>query len=89
MKTSSVDTERIERFLHDQMPREEHKQFEGQLLKDEALAAEVQSQQVTYAVVKLHGRKLLRARLQAIHHSLLSDPRKQYFRDKVFSFFGL
>lgn len=87
MRTSLNEIQAIEAFVEQQLPPQDRLAFEARMLVDKTLREKVEQQRHTYRVIKTYGRKQLRLELESIHTELFTQPRHQYFRQQILSFF--
>ena len=76
MKISWNDTRHIERYLDNELSEEEKILFEAQLVLDPHFKLHVRLQKQIHALIKLYGRRKMKAEIGKIHHKLFS---KKYF----------
>jgi hypothetical protein len=64
----------IDQYLFQQLPGEERRAFQANLLLDEAFAEKVETQRAAHRIVLLYARKKERSRMEAIYRQLLKEP---------------
>lgn len=83
MKTSWIETQKLEAFLLDEAG-EETPVLEARLILDAALQENLQWQKNTYSVIQAYGRMQLKADLEKIHQTLFQN---NTFREKILKLF--
>ena len=88
MRTSLLETERIEAHLLHLSNPGDALVFEARLLLDDELSEKLQWQKATCDMVKTYGRKQLKQEIEAVHQTLFSDARHKSFREKIKAIFS-
>ena len=83
MKISWNDTRRIERYLDNELPEEEKILFEAQLVLDPHFKLHVRLQKQIHSLVKLYGRRKMKAKIEKIHHQLFHNPEHILFQQRI------
>jgi hypothetical protein len=83
MKISWNDTRRIERYLDNELPEEEKILFEAQLVLDPHFKLHVRLQKQIHSLVKLYGRRKMKAEIGKIHHQLFHNPEHILFQQRI------
>lgn len=88
MRTSLIETRKIEEYLLGGLPNEEHLLMDAELVLDAELKSKLEAQQLAYDQVSAYGRKQLKADIQKVHLELFTEARYTSFRRKVYRFFS-
>ena len=83
MKISWHDTRHIERYLNDELSKEEKILFEAQLVLDPHLKLNVGLLKQIHSLIKLYGRKKMKAEIGKIHHKLFQNPEHVIFQQRI------
>ena len=83
MKISWHDTRRIERYLNDELSKEEKILFEAQLVLDPHFKLNVGLQKQILSLIKLYGRKKMKVEIGKIHHKLFQNPEHVIFQQRI------
>ena len=83
MKISWNDTRRIERYLDNKLSEEEKILFEAQLVLDPHFKLHVRLQKQIHALIKLYGRRKMKAEIGKIHHKLFQNPEHVIFQQRI------
>jgi hypothetical protein len=87
MKTSWNNTEIIGQYLSGKMRADDALVFEANLLIDPLLRTSVFLQKKIFDVVKLYGRKKLKAEIEKVHNHLFESPDKIIFQERIYQLF--
>lgn len=74
MRSDLDEIAQIDQYLLRQCSEEEAKQFEVQLLLNEALAEKVEAQRLAHRLIRLYSRQKERSRIEGIYRQLLEEP---------------
>ena len=83
MKISWNDTRRIERYLDKELSEEEKILFEAQLMLDPHFKFNVRLQKQIHSLIKLYGRRKMKAEIGKIHHKLFQNPEHVIFQQRI------
>ncbi|MGN6341144.1 MAG: hypothetical protein ACTHML_09295 [Ginsengibacter sp.] len=83
MKISWNDARRIERYLDNELPEEEKILFEAQLVLDPHFKLHVRLQKRIHSLIKLYGRRKMKAEIGKIHHKLFHNPEHIIFQQRI------
>lgn len=83
MKISWNDTRHIERYLNNELSKEEKILFEAQLVLDPHLKLNVGLLKQIRSLVKLYGRKKMKVEIGKIHHKLFQNPEHVIFQQRI------
>ena len=83
MKISWNDTRHIERYLDNELSEEEKILFEAQLVLDPHFKLHVRLQKQIHALIKLYGRRKMKAEIGKIHHKLFQNPEHVIFQQRI------
>ncbi len=83
MKISWNDTRRIERYLDNELSGEEKILFEAQLVLDPHFKLDVRIQKQIHSLIKLYGRRKMKAEIGKIHHKLFQNPEHVIFQQRI------
>ena len=83
MKISWNDTGRIERYLNDGLSKEEKILFEAQLVLDPHLKLNVRLQKQIHSLIKLYGRRKMKAEIGKIHYKLFQSREHVIFQQRI------
>ena len=83
MKISWHDTRHIERYLNDDLSKEEKILFEAQLVLNPHLKLKVGLQKQIHSLIKLYGRKKMKVEIGKIHHKLFQNPEHVIFQQRI------
>ena len=83
MKISWNDTRHIERYLDNELSKEEKILFEAQLVLDPRFKLNVRLQKQIHALIKLYGRRKMKAEIEKIHHKLFQNPEHVIFQQRI------
>ena len=83
MKISWNDTRHIERYLDDELSKDEKILFEAQLVSDSRFKLNVGLHRQIHALIKLYGRKKMKAEIGKIHHKLFKSPEHIIFQQRL------
>jgi hypothetical protein len=83
MKISWNDTRRIQRYLDNELSGEEKILFEAQLLLDPHFKLNVRLQKKIHSLIKLYGRRKMKAEIGKIHHQLFHNPEHIIFQQRI------
>jgi len=87
MKTSASDTRLIESFIQKQLAPADQLVFEARLLLSPELNETLNWQQQVQQLVKLRGRKQLKAQIKLVEQKVFTEPAHQTFRDRLYRLF--
>lgn len=87
MRTSLIETERMEAHLLRRCEPGDSLVFEAKMLLDPELKDKVLWQQKAYHIVKLYGRDQLKQEIESVHQQLFKDEQHQSFRQKIMHLF--
>lgn len=87
MKISWNDTSRIERYLDNELSNPEKILFEAQLLLDSNFKVNVSLLRQIQSIIKLYGRRKMKAEIGNIHRKLFQDPEHLIFQQRIKSLF--
>lgn len=87
MRKSLHEIQQIENYILGRMSVREHQDFKVRLLVNPHLQEEVDAQTEAYALIKVYGRKKLKAELNAVHEKLFTHPEKKWFRQLIKNIF--
>jgi hypothetical protein len=87
MKISWNDTRRIERYLDKELSEEEKILFEAQLMLDPHFKFNVRLQKQIHSLIKLYGRRKMKADIGKIHHKLFHNPEHIIFQQRIHQLF--
>lgn len=87
MKTSASDTRLIESFIQKQLAPADQLVFEARLLLIPELNETLNWQQQVQQLVKLRGRKQLKAQIKLVEQKVFTEPAHQTFRDRLYRLF--
>jgi hypothetical protein len=88
MKTSWNDIRQAEDYLTGNIKEEDALVMKAKLLIDPVLRANMAAQKKVYSLIRMYGRKKLRAELDAIQEELFQDTAKHSFREKIVQLFN-
>jgi len=88
MPTSQNKIQQTEAYLLQQINAADAALFEARLILQPDLQQDIIWQQRVYNVVKLYGRRKLKADIEAAHRQLFTAPQHKTFRQKIFSLFN-
>ena len=88
MRTSLIETERIENWLFEAGSTEERLLMEAQALTNAELRERITWQSKTYHLIEEYGREKLRAEIRAVEQELFQSSKFSSFRIKVLSIFN-
>ena len=83
MKTSLIDIIRTERFLRRELAVDDRLVFSARLIVDPQLRSDAFFHRMVHRLLILYNRRKLKARIEAVHERLLSDPARESFRKSV------
>ena len=83
MKISWNDTRHIERYLDNELSKEEKILFEAQLVLDSRFKLNVGLQKQVHSLIKLYGRRKMKAEIGRIHHKLFQNPEHVIFQQRI------
>ena len=83
MKISWNDTRHIDRYLNNELSEEEKILFEAQLVLDPRFKLNVGLQKQIHSLIKLYGRKKMKAEIGKIHHKLFQNPEHVIFQQRI------
>ena len=83
MKISWNDTRRIQRYLDNELSEEEKILFEAQLVLDPHFKLNVRLQKQIHSLIKLYGRRKMKAEIGKIHHQLFHNPEHIIFQQRI------
>jgi hypothetical protein len=81
------ETEKIERYLFGKLSPSARLVFEARMLIDAVLKQQVETQRRLYAIVRHHGRRVMKSEVTRIHYQLFNDPAKEDFQSRIFELF--
>ncbi len=87
MRTSLIETERIEKYIHPQGNVGDRLLIEARMQIDGELAERVASQKQTYQIIREYGRKQFRAEICQVQKKVFGDSAYKKFQTKVRSYF--
>ena len=87
MKTSWNNVRQIERYLNQELAPDEQLIFEAQLLIDPFLKFNISVQKKVRSIIKLYGRKKLRAEIEQVHNRLFQNSENIIFQQRVHQLF--
>lgn len=83
MKISWHDTRYIERYLNDELSKEEKILFEAQLVLDRRFKINVGLLKQIHSLIKLYGRRKMKVEIGKIHHKLFQNPEHVIFQQRI------
>ncbi len=83
MKISWHDTRHIERYLNNKLSQEEKILFEAQLALDPLFKLNVELLKKSYSLIKLYGRRKMKAEIGKIHYKLFHSPEHVIFQQRI------
>ena len=83
MKISWNDTRRIEQYLDNELSGEEKILFEAQLVLDPHFKLNVRLHKQIHSLIKLYGRRKMKAEIGKIHHKLFHNPEHIIFQQRI------
>jgi len=83
MKISWNDTYHIEQYLNNKLSKEEKILFEAQLVLDPRFKLNVGLQKQVHSLIKLYGRRKMKAEIGKIHHKLFQNPEHVIFQQRI------
>ena len=83
MKISWHDTRHIERYLNDELSKEEEILFKAQLVLNPHFRLNVGLQKQIHSLVKLYGRKKMKVEIGKIHHKFFQNPEHVIFQQRI------
>ncbi|MEQ9299592.1 MAG: hypothetical protein RIF33_13550 [Cyclobacteriaceae bacterium] len=89
MRTSLIETKRIDDWLLGQDDPQEHLLMEVKLEISDALKEKVEWQKEVHGLIRSYGRKQLKAEIKSIEHRLFSSQQHRSFQDRVRAIFKL
>ncbi len=87
MKISWNDTRHIERYLNNELAKEEKILFEAQLVLDPYFKLNVELLKKVHSLIKLYGRKKMKVEIGKIHHKLFQNPEHVIFQQRIHQLF--
>lgn len=87
MRTSLLETRRIEEHLLKTAEPGDQLLFQAELILDSSLREKVKAQQETYALVQAYGREKLKEEIADVHAQLFSLPFHQRFKQRILLLF--
>jgi hypothetical protein len=88
MRTSLIETERIEAHLLQLSNPGDALVFEAKLLLDDELSDKLYWQKSTYNMVKQYGRNQLKKEIEAVHQTLFREATHKSFSEKIRQIFS-
>lgn len=88
MKTFLSEIRDTERFLRAEMPAADALVFQARTLVNEKLRTNTLLHRVVHRIVHLYHRRMLKAEVQTLHNSLMTDPQKKSFREDLLRLFN-
>jgi hypothetical protein len=83
MKISWNDTRHIERYLDNELSKEEKILFETQLVLDPRFKLNVGLLKQIHSLIKLYGRRKMKAEIGKIQHKLFQSPEHVIFQQRI------
>ena len=83
MKISWNETRYIERYSNNELSKEEKILFEAQLVLDPRFKLNVGLLKQIHALIKLYGRRKMKAEIGKIHHKLFHNPEHIIFQQRI------
>jgi hypothetical protein len=83
MKISWNDTHHIERYLDNELSKEEKILFETQLVLDPRFKLNVGLLKQIHSLIKLYGRRKMKAEIGKIQHKLFQSPEHVIFQQRI------
>jgi hypothetical protein len=83
MKISWNDTRHIERYLNNELSKEEKILFETQLVLDPRFKLNVGLLKQIHSLIKLYGRRKMKAEIGKIEHKLFQSPEHVIFQQRI------
>lgn len=83
MKTSWNDTRQIERYLDQELSEEEKILFEAKLVLDPRFKLNVGLLKQIHSLIKLYGRRKMKAEIGKIHNKLFQSPEHVIFQQRI------
>ncbi len=84
MKTSASETRLIENYIQKQLPPADQLVFEARLLLSPELTVTLKWQRQVHELVKLRGRRQLKAQIELVEQKIFKQPAYQTFRDNIY-----
>jgi hypothetical protein len=83
MKISWNDTRHIEQYLDQELSEEEKILFEAKLVLDPRFKLNVGLLKQIHSLIKLYGRRKMKAEIGKIHHQLFHNPEHIIFQQRI------
>ncbi|WP_018614707.1 hypothetical protein [Segetibacter koreensis] len=83
MKISWNDTRHIERYLNNELSKEEKILFEARLVLEPHFKLNVGLLKQIRSLIKLYGRKNMKVEIGKIHHKLFQNPEHVIFQKRI------
>lgn len=83
MKISWNETRHIERYLNNELSKEEKILFEAQLILNPHFKLNVGFLKKIHSLIKLYGRKKMKVEIGKIHHKLFQNPEHVIFQQRI------
>jgi len=88
MRTSLNNLKLAEEYIEGKLDAGEAAVFEARLILDAELRNDIEYLQRSYKVIRYCGRKLLKNRIEEIHHKLFQHSQYSDFRNNIMKLFG-
>lgn len=83
MKTSSTDTELLEKFLRGELSAAENLWVHARLLTEPALKQELELHRKLHRLIVLYRRRKLMGYIQDVHREIFDAPEQRTFKSKI------
>jgi hypothetical protein len=83
MNISWNDSRHIEQYLNNELSKEEKILFEAQLVRNPHFKLNVGLLKQINSLIKLYGRKKMKAEIGKIHHKLFQNPQHVIFQQRI------
>jgi hypothetical protein len=87
MKTSN-DLRQIEKYLFGKLSTASRLLFEAKLLIDPLLKQQLEWHRRLHTVIRLSGRRKIKAEAERVHRDLFGDPSNASFQQNIFQLFS-
>lgn len=87
MRTSLLETQRIEQHLLQVTDPGEQLLFQAEIILDPHLHEKAQAQQEAYALIQRYGRQQLKEEIASVHAQLFTSPLHSRFKQRILRLF--
>ena len=88
MRTSLNEIQQIEKYIHQELPKEDALLFEAKTIINPSMGRNVFLQKKIHELLKLYHRAKLKTEIEKVHHRIFHEPGNASFQKNILQFFN-